>query len=93
MQVKKPAQPIRIEPRWPGVLAVLAVVCLLAVLPGRISLFPAWVPYVLGSRGARADGRRWAHCRQRAVGEPGAHDHDALLSGSGGSEPSRTWPI
>lgn len=36
------------EPRWPGVLAVLAVVCLLAVLPGRISLFPAWVPYVLG---------------------------------------------
>jgi hypothetical protein len=48
MQMKKSAQRIRIEARWPGVLAVLAVVCLLAVLPGRISLFPAWVPYVLG---------------------------------------------
>ena len=48
MQVKKPAQPIRIEPRWPGVLAVLAVVGLLAVLPGRISLVPIWVPYVRG---------------------------------------------
>lgn len=48
MQVKQPPQPIRIEPRWPGVLAVIAVVYLLAVLPGRISLFPAWVPYVLG---------------------------------------------
>ena len=48
MQVKKTARPIRIEARWPGALAVLAVVCLLAVLPGRISLFPVWVPYVLG---------------------------------------------
>ena len=48
MKVKKSAQPIRIEARWPGVLAVIAVVCLLVVLPGRISLFPAWVPYVLG---------------------------------------------
>ena len=46
--MKETAQRIRIEARWPGVLAVLGVVCLLAVLPGRISLFPAWVPYVLG---------------------------------------------
>ncbi len=36
------------EARWPPVLAVLAVLLLAAILPGRISLFPAWVPYVLG---------------------------------------------
>ncbi len=48
MQIKKTTQPIRIEARWPGGLAVLAVLFLVAILPGRISLFPAWIPYVLG---------------------------------------------
>ena len=48
MQVKKPAQPIRIETRLPGGLAVLAMLLLAAILPERISLFPAWAPYVLG---------------------------------------------
>jgi hypothetical protein len=48
MQMKKSAQPIRIEARWPGVLAVLVVLLLAAILPERISLFPAWLPYVLG---------------------------------------------
>ncbi len=43
-----PARPIRIESRWPGAFAVLAVVLLVAILPGRISLFPAWAPYVIG---------------------------------------------
>ncbi len=43
-----PARPIRIESRWPGAFAVVAVIFLVAILPGRISLFPAWVPYVLG---------------------------------------------
>ena len=46
--MKETAQTIRIEARWPGVLAVLVVLLLVAILPGRISLFPAWVPYVLG---------------------------------------------
>ena len=46
MQVKKLAGPIRIEPRWPGVLAVLLVLLLVETLPERISLFPAWVPYI-----------------------------------------------
>ena len=36
------------EPRWPGVIAVLVVLLLAAILPERISLFPAWLPYVLG---------------------------------------------
>jgi hypothetical protein len=35
-----------IEPRWPVVLAVVAVVLLLAVLPSRIRVFPAWVPWL-----------------------------------------------
>ncbi len=42
------AQPIRIEPRWPVVLAVLAVLLVLALLPARIRLFPSWFPYAIG---------------------------------------------
>jgi len=45
--MKKPVQTRRIEPRWPVVLTVLAVVFLLAVLPGRIRLFPIWLSYVV----------------------------------------------
>ena len=36
------------EPRWPVMLAIVAVVGLLALLPDRITLFPGWFPYVLG---------------------------------------------
>jgi hypothetical protein len=36
------------EPRWPVALAILAVIFLLAVLPERVRLFPAWVTYVAG---------------------------------------------
>jgi len=36
------------EPRWPVVLAILAVLILLSGLPGRIRLFPAWFPYIAG---------------------------------------------
>ena len=43
----EPNQARRIEPRWPVVLTVLAVVCLLAVLPGRIRLLPIWLSYVV----------------------------------------------
>jgi len=38
-----------IEPCWPVALAILAVVFLLIVRPGRIRVFPAWSPYVLGA--------------------------------------------
>jgi hypothetical protein len=41
-------QPPDFEPRWPVALAILAVIFLLAVLPERIRLFPAWVTYVAG---------------------------------------------
>jgi hypothetical protein len=36
------------EPRWPVVLAILAVIFLLAVLPEPVRLCPMWVTYVVG---------------------------------------------
>ncbi len=45
--MKEPAQPIRIEPRWPVVLAILGVLFVLTLLPARVRLFPSWTPYVL----------------------------------------------
>jgi len=39
------------EPRWPIVLAIVAVFFLLGALPERIRLVPAWVPYVVGILG------------------------------------------
>ena len=36
------------EPRWPVALTIVAVIALLAVLPGRVRVFPAWFPYVMG---------------------------------------------
>jgi hypothetical protein len=47
--MNKPAIPSsRTEPRWPVVLAIIAVLVLMAVLPGRIRLFPPSFPYGLG---------------------------------------------
>ncbi len=37
----------RFEPRWLVILTILVVLALLAFLPGRIRLLPAWFPYVL----------------------------------------------
>jgi uncharacterized membrane protein len=39
---------LRIEPRWPVALAVLALLFLLAATPGRVRAFPVWAPFVLG---------------------------------------------
>ena len=71
--IKDPAQ-IRIEPRWPGAATVLAVLLLVAILPGRISLFPAWVPYVLGivvltpmAGTALTAGKRWWESLERTI--------------------------
>jgi len=38
----------RFEPRWPVVLTILAVILLLALLPGRIRLLPVWCFSVAG---------------------------------------------
>jgi hypothetical protein len=46
--MKEPAQTLRIEPRWPVALAILAVILLVVLLPERVVLFPAWFPYVVG---------------------------------------------
>lgn len=37
----------KIEPRWPVVCAILAVLFLLSSLPSRLRVLPAWVPYLL----------------------------------------------
>ncbi len=38
----------RFEARWPAALTICAVIGLLALLPGRIRLFPNWIAYVSG---------------------------------------------
>ena len=48
MTTKEQSQSIRIEPRWPVVLAILAAILMVVLLPERVVLFPAWVPYVIG---------------------------------------------
>ncbi len=45
--MKALAQPIRVEPRWPVVLAILGVLIVLTLLPARVRLLPFWTPYVL----------------------------------------------
>ena len=42
------APTLRFEPRWPVILTILAVIGVLALLPGRLRLVPDWVPYVIG---------------------------------------------
>src|SRR5512146_669597 len=37
-----------IEPRWPAALAIVVVLALFALLPGRVRLLPAWCAYALG---------------------------------------------
>jgi hypothetical protein len=39
-------QPVRDESRWPPALAILAVLCLLAALPGHVHVLPVWVSYL-----------------------------------------------
>ena len=46
--LKEQNQAPRFEQRWPVVLTILAVVGLLALMPGRIRLFPSWFPYITG---------------------------------------------
>ena len=48
MTMQELAQAPRFEPRWPVAIAILAVILLLALLPGRLMLVPSWVPYVVG---------------------------------------------
>ena len=45
---KDPADKNRLEPRWPVMCALVAVIALLTVLPGVIRLFPIWVSYLVG---------------------------------------------
>jgi hypothetical protein len=44
--VNGPAQTIRDESRWPPALVILAVIFLLATLPGHVDVLPVWVSYL-----------------------------------------------
>jgi hypothetical protein len=44
--VNGPAQAIHNESRWPPALAIVTVLCLLAVLPGHVTSLPVWVSYL-----------------------------------------------
>jgi uncharacterized membrane protein len=46
--MKEPTPAARFEPLWPVALAILAVLFVLTLLPGRIKPFPNWFPYVVG---------------------------------------------
>ena len=47
--VNEPAQTIHDEPRWPPASAILAVLILLAILPGRIRVMPVWFSYAVAT--------------------------------------------
>jgi len=46
--LKEPAQLFRIERRWPVALVLLAVILLVVSMPERVTLFPKWLPYIVG---------------------------------------------
>ena len=48
MTIPETAHFNRYERRWPVALTILGVIGLLALLPGRIKLFPGWFPYIVG---------------------------------------------
>lgn len=45
--MKLPTAAADVEPRWPVVLAIVAVAVLLAALPERVRLLPAWVSFLV----------------------------------------------
>src|SRR5579864_8026128 len=45
--MKEPVEVTQIEPRWPVVVAIFAILSLLALLPGRIRAFTSWVNLLL----------------------------------------------
>ena len=49
LQGPNAAQQPQFERRWPVVVTILAVIILLALLPGPIRLMPIWVTYTIGA--------------------------------------------
>jgi hypothetical protein len=47
MTMIESAQAPRLEPRWPVMLTIVAVLLLLALLPERVRLLPTWLPCVV----------------------------------------------
>jgi hypothetical protein len=47
--MSEPGSAVRVEARWPVVLAIVTLLFLLVVLPDRIRLLPLWALYVIGA--------------------------------------------
>jgi hypothetical protein len=47
MTRKEPPHSPRFERRWPVVLAIVMGIVIMALIPGRIRMFPVWFPYLL----------------------------------------------
>ena len=47
--MSEPVRVIQVERRWPVVLAIVALLFLLVVLPDRIRLLPLWALYITGA--------------------------------------------
>ncbi len=47
MQVQEPSQPIRVEPRWPAAIVILAVLLILKSSSSRVVLMPSWFGYAV----------------------------------------------
>lgn len=45
--VNEQVRPVFIEPRWPVMLSILAVLAVLTLLSARIRFFPSWLPYLI----------------------------------------------
>src|SRR5512139_2460113 len=48
MTMQETTPTFRFEPRWPVAITIAGVICLLALLPGRVRLFPIWATYIVG---------------------------------------------
>ena len=48
MTMKEPAPVLRIEARWPVILAIIAVLFLLTILHRPIAMLLVWIPCVAG---------------------------------------------
>lgn len=73
--MKRPEESVPFEARWPVALAILAVVLLLAMLPGRVRMMPAWgacvaglvlIPFV-AAVGITHGGQPWRMLERRIV--------------------------
>ena len=87
MAIKEQNQASRFERRWPVAVTILVVVGLLALMPGRIKLFPVWLPYVMGIAVLVPMALVGVTAAKALVYTCRAHSHDPLLFACGDWNP------